>query len=71
MHGSGTFYQFNHEETYAGDWLGGLPHGKGLYIGKGKYEGNFVNGKKYGEGLEYFSNGDYYVGSNLLIQASM
>ena len=34
----------------------------GNYIGADKYEGNFLNGLKFGFGEELFSNGDRYVG---------
>jgi len=35
---------------YIGDWLGGLPHGEGLYISKDRYQGSFLNGLKFGFG---------------------
>lgn len=35
---------------YIGEWHGGLPHGTGVYIGKDRYEGNFLNGLKFGFG---------------------
>lgn len=30
--GKGTYYWFTSNEMYSGDWLGGLPHGKGKYL---------------------------------------
>ena len=53
-----------------GEWQGGLPHGSGVYLGKDRYEGNFLNGLKFGFGEETFSNGDKYVGNQLSTKAS-
>ena len=53
-----------------GEWQGGLPHGAGTYLGKDRYEGNFLNGLKFGFGEENFSNGDKYIGILLFIQDS-
>ena len=69
--GNGTFYWFSNHELFTGDWQGGLPHGTGIYIGKDKYEGNFLNGLKFGFGEETFSNSDKYIGISIVTQDSM
>jgi hypothetical protein len=55
---------------YTGEWMGGLPHGYGMYVSKDKYEGTFSNGLKFGFGEEEFGNGDKYVGMSYAIQES-
>jgi hypothetical protein len=48
---------------YHGEWLGGLPHGLGVYSSQDNYKGTFSNGLKYGLGEEHFANGDRYIGN--------
>ena len=41
------------------------PKGKGIIYynnGKIKYEGNFINGKKEGNGKYYWEDGQHYIG---------
>lgn len=49
---------------YDGEWMGDQPHGQGMlsYADGGQYWGRFVNGKRQGEGLMKFVNGDEYEG---------
>jgi hypothetical protein len=48
---------------YEGEYLNGLPHGKGKYIwsNKNQYVGEFKNGKIEGQGV-YTENGVEYKG---------
>jgi len=42
-----------------------LFNGKGIYHDNStgnKYDGNWINNKKEGNGTEYWPNGDYYIG---------
>lgn len=72
-HGKGRTLWFG-ELRYNGDWKDGLWHGYGIHyfntayssdigIYTASYEGNYLNGKRNGEGTSYYSNGDIqYVG---------
>lgn len=61
--GEGRYYWFTSEQMYHGEWLGGLPHGLGVYSSQDNYKGTFSNGLKYGLGEEHFANGDRYIGN--------
>ena len=50
---------------YAGDVFNGRPHGVGVLAltDKGRYEGQFVAGKRQGQGKMFYPNGEFYNGS--------
>jgi len=48
--------------TYKGKCKNGLANGKGIAIGKDKYEGQFSKGLPQGEGTYTWSNGSTYTG---------
>jgi hypothetical protein len=61
-----SFYIFNWNAYYDGEWKDGLPHGQGrLYYDCGSlYEGPLNKGVIDGEhGLYIFPNGSYYKGA--------
>ena len=63
-------------ETYDGEWLDGLPHGRGAHVWerrgdkedghwfstKNSYEGDFVRGERHGVGVFRYANGAKYAG---------
>lgn len=69
--GNATKDQHKKIEQYEGTWWGGLPDGEGQheksngtflkYLGD-FYIGQFKNGLKHGEGVQYYSNQDKYSG---------
>jgi hypothetical protein len=48
--------------NYAGECKKGLAHGKGIAIGKDRYEGRFRDGLPDGNGTYTYANGDVYEG---------
>ncbi|GMH84322.1 hypothetical protein TrVE_jg5930 [Triparma verrucosa] len=51
-------YTWNDKSTYSGDVKDGLRHGKGVFTapdGKGMYDGEWVNGRREGEGTIYYN----------------
>lgn len=47
---------------YEGACRDGLADGRGFATGTARYEGYFKGGKKHGEGLKVWANGDWYKG---------
>ena len=59
---------YDNGDYYIGECLNGLAHGKGKKYYKNdtiKYEGDFVNGKKEGNGKYIYESGSYYIGQFL------
>lgn len=52
-------------DLYLGDTFKNQPHGTGTLISRytGRYQGEFVNGQKNGQGKMYYVNGEFYNGS--------
>ncbi|KAM4632270.1 radial spoke head 10 homolog B [Discoglossus pictus] len=65
-HGTGTLTASDRQSTYTGEWQNGLRHGKGkIYYdeeGTSWYEGEWVNDKKDGWGMQRFKSGNIYEG---------
>lgn len=62
--GKGTFID-SEGSTYDGDWCDDLQHGYGCETwsqGKIKFEGNYVQGKKNGQGRYEWADGSFYEG---------
>jgi hypothetical protein len=69
--------EYSDGSCYEGYWLNNKPHGRGVVLvlrsatgtAKGpkslktEYEGEFVEGKRHGNGKLYFANGDLYDGA--------
>ncbi len=53
----------NLKGTYAGDCSGGKANGKGVAVGKDRYEGDFVNGYPEGIGTYRWEDSSFYTGS--------
>ena len=55
---------FKNGDTYVGEAVKGLPHGKGVYTFKNGdvYEGAHANGYPCGKGVITYKNGDVYTG---------
>ncbi len=49
-------------EKYSGKCKNGLAHGKGIAVGKDKYEGGFRNGLPQGDGKYTWANGEVFEG---------
>jgi len=56
--------RFKDGTYYAGEWLGGIKHGKGIEVGTDKvvYQGEFKNGNKEGYANIDYGNGSHYSG---------
>ena len=53
------------DNYYIGQWKNGLRHGKGTEYysnGKIKYEGDYINDKREGNGKYIWEDGEYYIG---------
>lgn len=52
------------EGTYTGDWVDGIPHGRGSiqWDDGNYYEGDWFNGSGHGQGTFYWSSGETYTG---------
>ncbi len=75
-HGMGKMLWGTSNEAYNGEWADDKPHGQGEHVWLGertkfagterqmcnRYVGNFVAGKREGQGSFYFSNGSRYTG---------
>ena len=59
-----NYFKGNLKNIYEGEWLVGLPYGKGkfMYANGYIYEGTFVSGKKDGDGKITFGNKGSYKG---------
>ena len=60
------FYILKQRVYYAGQWLDGLPHGKGkVYFSNGCFfEGQFTRGEAQGDdSIFVYSDGSYYRGA--------
>ena len=57
-------YIWEDDKYYIGEFKNKLPHGKGIkYYKNGniQYEGDFINGKREGNGKYIYDYGDYYI----------
>ncbi len=50
--------------VFEGEWLNGLPHGKGAvtHVNGDKYIGTYKNGNRHGQATYIYADGDRYVG---------
>jgi hypothetical protein len=63
IHGYGIERDAKSEFSYEGDWKSGIREGQGvLKTPVGEYIGNFVAGKKHGQGTDSFTSGSKYTG---------
>jgi hypothetical protein len=51
------------QRQYAGPCVEGLAQGNGVAVGAARYSGDFVAGRKHGNGLKVWANGDRYEGA--------
>ncbi|CAF1003902.1 unnamed protein product [Adineta steineri] len=73
-HGYGVFSWSNGNGEYIGQWENGIQQGHGIHIWyiiraeesqyalRNYYEGNFLNGRRHGQGTFYYSSGTKYIG---------
>lgn len=62
--GGFAYYKKFKDGYYSGDWKKDAPHGKGILLGKDVvYQGDWVYGKKEGEGYISYPDDDSYRGS--------
>lgn len=73
-HGYGIFSWSNGNGEYMGQWIDGVQNGHGIHIWyiiraeesqyalRNYYEGNFLDGRRHGQGTFYYSSGTKYVG---------
>lgn len=62
--GGFAYYKKFKDGYYSGDWKKDAPHGKGMLLGKDVvYKGDWVYGKKEGEGYISYPDDDTYRGS--------
>ncbi|CAF1308496.1 unnamed protein product [Rotaria sordida] len=73
-HGYGVFSWSNGNGEYMGQWENGVQNGHGIHIWyiiraeesqyalRNYYEGNFVDGRRHGQGTFYYSSGTKYIG---------
>lgn len=47
---------------YSGECVGGLAHGKGIAVGRDKYDGEFINGNKHGQGTYTWGGNSEFAG---------
>ena len=48
-----------------GQWIYNLKHGKGIEYDKNgnvQYDGDYIHGKREGNGKYIYKNGEYYIG---------
>lgn len=55
---------FNNGASYNGEWIDDKACNYGVitYVNKDVYEGNFLNGKKHGQGTYHYKTGGKYKG---------
>jgi hypothetical protein len=51
------------QRSYAGDCANGLAEGEGAASGTAEYSGGFRQGRKHGQGVKTWANGDRYEGA--------
>ncbi|CAF1078293.1 unnamed protein product [Rotaria sp. Silwood1] len=73
-HGYGIFSWSNGNGEYIGQWENGVQNGHGIHIWyiiraeesqyalRNYYEGNFLDGRRHGQGTFYYSSGTKYIG---------
>ncbi len=63
-HGGAGKALFANGDAYAGQWSGGLMHGRGVYQfrSKARYEGEFYHGAMQGKGTMRYPDGAIYTG---------
>jgi hypothetical protein len=74
-HGEGTMRWFDKNQSYIGQWENGIQNGLGehnwylariemtQYTLRNTYYGNFLNGKRNGQGTFLYANGSKYEGA--------
>ena len=63
LHGRGIERDSNGDLGYEGDWNNGVKEGRGLLKTEiGSYYGEFLAGKKHGQGSDTFASGSKYTG---------
>jgi len=62
--GKGKFKTKDDSAVYDGDWVNGVPHGKGklTYENGSVYEGEFAYGGMWGQGKQTYKDGRVYEG---------
>ena len=73
MHGYGVLLVHNNDK-YTGEFANNMIHGMGIYlysaytniqgqaVAEGRYEGQYVRGRREGRGIYAMRNGDVYSG---------